>query len=421
MLKFIHSGPFAALFECGFRPFFLLTAITAVVAIAIWAGFFTLGMPLPPAANGPIIWHAHEMLAGFAIASVVGFVVTAIPEFTSTSIVGRHPILILLILWIIGRAAFAVSVIPGGTIIAMLADLGLLGVLIAIITPRLWRNTDRRHVSFLWILLVMAAVTGGFYFDVLTGAYPMRWLLVMVGLLMALIVIALSRISMRIVNAALNKTGETGAAYLARPPRRNLAIFCILLYTLAEFVALQHPVSGWLALAAAAALFNLTNDWHIGRALLQHWAFMLYLVYWFMALGYALIGVAILMETTWISAGRHLLLIGALGLAVFAVMNIAGRVHAGFEPDKRRWVPVAVILIVSAAVLRAMMHAGPISSSLAIAAASICWIGAFSLHLIFHWQVLTGPRTDGQHGCAGLANNSADSPAQGQTLPQINR
>lgn len=263
--------------------------------------------------------------------------------------------------------------------------------------------------------------TGGFYFDVLTGAYPMRWLLVMIGLLRALIVIALSRISMRIVNAALNKTGETGTAYLARPPRRNLAIFCILLYTLAEFVALQHPVSGWLALAAAAALFNLTNDWHIGRALLQRWAFMLYLVYWFMALGYAVIGVAILMETAWVSAGRHLLLIGALGLAVFAVMNIAGRAHAGFEPDKRRWVPVAVILIVSAAVLRAMIHVGPIGSSLAIAAASICWIGAFSLHLIFHWQVLTGPRTDGQHGCAGLANNSADSPAQGQTLPQINR
>lgn len=54
-----------------------------------------------------------------------------------------------------------------------------------------------------------------------------------------------------------------------------------------------------------------------------------------MALGYAVIGVAILMETAWVSAGRHLLLVGALGLAVFAVMNIAGRIHAGIEPDKR--------------------------------------------------------------------------------------
>lgn len=406
MLKFIHSGPFAALFECGFRPFFLLTAATAVIAVAAWVGFLTLGMPLPLTPNGPVVWHAHEMLAGFAMASVAGFVLTAIPEFTSTPMIERRHVSILLILWITGRVAFAIPIVSAGTIVAMIADLGLLGMLTAIIAPRLWGDANHRHLSFLWILLAVIVATGGFYFDTLTGTYPMRWLLVITGLMMALIVIAMSRISMRIVNTALSQVGETGTAYLARPPRRNLAIFCILLYTLAEFVALQHPVSGWIALAAAAALFNLTNDWHIGRALLQRWAFMLYLVYWFMALGYAVIGVAILMETAWVSAGRHLLLVGALGLAVFAVMNIAGRIHAGVEPDKRLWVPVAVTLIAGAAVLRAMMNFGQIEASLAIVAASACWITAFSLHLIFHWKVLTRPRTDGRHGCAGIASDA---------------
>ena len=406
MLKFIHSGPLAALFECGFRPFFLLTAATAVIAVAAWAGFLTLSMPLPLTPNGPVVWHAHEMLAGFAMASVTGFVLTAIPEFTSTRMIDRHHVFVLLILWITGRVAFVIPIVPAGTIVAMIADLGLLGMLTAIIAPRLWGDANHRHVSFLWILLAVIVATGGFYFDTLTGTYPMRWLLVITGLMMALIVVAMSRISMRIVNTALNKAGETATTYLARPPRRNLAIFCILLYTLVEFVAPQHPVSGWIALAAAAALFNLTNDWHIGRALLQRWALMLYLVYWFMALGYAVIGMATLMETAWISAGRHLLMIGALGLAVFAVMNIAGRIHAGVKPDKRAWVPVAVTLIAGAAVLRAMMNFGQIDASLAIAAASTCWITAFSLHIIFHWKVLTRPRTDGQHGCAGLANDA---------------
>ena len=407
MLKFIHSGPLAALFECGFRPFFLFTAITAVLAVAAWAGFLIFGMPLPLTPNGPIVWHAHEMLAGFAMASVAGFVLTAIPEFTSTRMIDRHHVFILLILWITGRVAFVIPMIAlAGTIVAMIADLGLLGMLTAIVAPRLWHDVNHRHLSFVWILLAMITATGGFYFDTLIGTYPMRWLLVMTGLMMTLIVVAMSRISMRIVNAALSQAGETAATYLARPPRRNLAIFCILLYTLAEFVAPQHPVSGWIALAAAAALFNLTNDWHIGCALLQRWALMLYLVYWFMALGYAVIGMAILMETAWVSAGRHLLMVDALGLAVFAVMNIAGRIHAGVEPDKRIWVLVAVTLIASAAVLRAMMNFGQISASLAIAAASACWITAFSLHLIFHWRVLTRPRTDGQHGCAGIANDA---------------
>lgn len=124
-----------------------------------------------------------------------------------------------------------------------------------------------------------------------------------------------------------------------------------------------------------------------------------------MALGYAVIGMAILMETTWVSAGRHLLLVGALGLAVLAVMNIAGRIHAGVEPGKRLWVPFGVTLIDGAGVLSAMMNFGQIETSLAIVAASACWITAFSLHLIFHWRVLTRPRTDGQPGCAGIVND----------------
>lgn len=114
MLKFIHSGPFAALFECGFRPFFLLTAATAVIAVAAWVGFLTLGMPLPLTPNGPVVWHAHEMLTGFAMASVAGFVLTAIPEFTSTRMIERHHVFILLILWITGRVAFAIPIVPAG-------------------------------------------------------------------------------------------------------------------------------------------------------------------------------------------------------------------------------------------------------------------------------------------------------------------
>ncbi len=405
MLKIIHSGPLAALFECSFRPFFLLTAVIAMFFIVVWTAFLVAGVPLPPTLGGPIVWHAHEMLFGFAMASVAGFVLTAIPEFTSTRAIERNRLFVLLMLWIAGRIAFTASTGVTGIIVALLADLGLLGILIAIIAPRLWRDPERRHLSFLWVLLALAAVTSGFYFDTLVGAYPMRWLLALTGLLMVLIVIAISRISMRVVNAALEEIGKTGVEYLARPPRRNLAIFCILLYTLTEFIAPYHPVSGWIALAAAAALFNLTNDWHVGRAVLRRWPFMLYLIYWLMALGYAVIGTAILTETAWVSAGRHLLMIGALGLAVFAVMNIAGRVHAGFKPDTRTWVPIAVTLIICAALLRAAMGFSQIEASLAIAAAGLCWVAAFGLYLIFHWPVLTRPRSDGQRGCSGLADN----------------
>src|SRR3990167_6376991 len=88
----------------------------------------------------------------------------------------------------------------------------------------------------------------------------MRWLLALLGLVMVLIIVAMSRISMRIVNNAIDETGGGREPYLARLPRRNLAILCIALFTLAEFLQPGGRTSGWLACAAAAALFNLMGE-----------------------------------------------------------------------------------------------------------------------------------------------------------------
>src|SRR5690606_11265979 len=98
---------------------------------------------------------------------------------------------------------------------------------------------------------------------------------------------------------------------------------------------------------------------------------------------------------------------------IFAVLNIAGRIHAGFEPDTRAWVPVAAALIALAALSRAAMGVTALDPRIAIGLASACWMLAFGLHLRFHWKILTGPRTDGQHGCAGLAEHR-DVVAQGK-------
>jgi uncharacterized protein involved in response to NO len=398
------------LWLCGFRPFFLLTALSAVGLIALWGLFLGHGLPLPSVAGGPFVWHAHELIFGFSLAAVAGFALTAIPEFTGSTAVPPRPVRLLVALWLVGRIAFWLSGALGAPALAIagLAHFSLVAGLVALLTPRLLAAPERRHLSFLWALLVFALLIAGFYVDALLGNHPARWLYAAIGLLMILIVVAMSRISMRIVNGAIDERDEEKPIeYRSRPPKRNLAIVCIALYTSAEFFVPGERIGGWLALAAAAALCHLQSDWHVGRALFRRWPLMLFGVYLLMAAGYGLMGLSLLAGLDAFSAGRHLLTVGAIGLNIYVVLNIAGRMHCGHALDERTWVPLGAALIAFAAVLRAATALPGVPVNLLLALSSLCWLLPFALYLWHMGPILAGPRTDGGAGCEGIIEAKA--------------
>lgn len=152
----------AAVWLCPFRPFFLLTAAHGALAMAAWIAFLSGLLPLPDVAGGAVVWHAHEMLFGFAMASIVGFLLTAVPEFTGLPSIPRRRLHVLVALWLGGRLAFTFS----GALTAWpaaLCDLAVLLTLIASVAGPLWRQPDRRHVAFIYNLLALLAVHAGFY------------------------------------------------------------------------------------------------------------------------------------------------------------------------------------------------------------------------------------------------------------------
>ncbi len=409
------------LWLCPFRPFFTLALIAGWALMGLWGGFLLLGWPLPAVPGGPFVWHAHELLLGFALAGAAGFVLTAVPEFTRTPPFGARPVRVLVGLWLLARLGFWFSGWwpMAGLAVAALAQLGLIGGLMALMAPRLLRDPERRYVAFLWALAVLAVVAAGFYVDALRGAAPTRWLHALVGVWMGLIVIAMSRISMSIVNASIDAQvaadGQAREPYLARPPRRNLALLAIGLFTLAEFVQPGGPVSAWLALAAAAAALNLLNDWHVGRPLMQRWPLMLYAVYGLMALGYALIGVALLGGGFSPSAGLHVLTTGVLGLNIYLVIAIAGYTHSGLEKSDRPWVLWGAALLVAAALARASAYA--VAPTALMGLAALLWCAAFALQSAHMLPVFWRPRADGASGCDGvLPPHSA--PAQSTCAPE---
>lgn len=419
---------------CAFRSFFALTVVSALALMALWALFLTLGLPLPAVPGGPFVWHAHELLLGFALAATCGFALTAVPEFTGHADITAHAVRRLVALWLAGRCAFWTSGFaisswwPQATLaLSGLLHVALLLYLAALLAPPLWRDAQRKHLSFLWAVLLMAFITAGFYVEALIEPEqplpPMRWLWALLGALMALIIVAMSRISMRIVNDAIDAhalrhplpVGEDGLPlrpdpYLARPPRRNMAVLCITLYSLAQWAApwwepLQ-AISAWLALATSAALLALMGDWHVGRPLFTRWPLLLYAVYVCMALGYGLVGWARIAEmdgADWpipSGAGLHMLTTGAMGLAVYMVIVIAGYTHSGLNKDGRAWVMQGAAALLLAAVCRALAYSSLNAQWWMLCAAAL-WCAAFGLMAWHMLPIWLSPRRDGLQGCQG--------------------
>ncbi|MEN8176658.1 MAG: NnrS family protein, partial [Pseudomonadota bacterium] len=130
-----------ALFELGFRPFFLLAGLWSVLGMALWLATLA-GSWLDAPYYSPIIWHAHEMLFGFAVAVVTGFLLTAVRNWTGIDTLNGKPLAALALLWLAGRLAPLAGLPPPAIALVDLAFLpaAALAVALPIIKARQAQN-----------------------------------------------------------------------------------------------------------------------------------------------------------------------------------------------------------------------------------------------------------------------------------------
>ena len=132
-----------AFFTQGFRPFFLAAGLWSAVALAMWIIMLTTGTTVPSRFD-PLSWHIHEMLFGFVMAAIAGFLLTAIPNWTGRLPVSGSPLALLAGLWLLGRVACLISALAPPWI-AITADLSFPVVLVGVIAREIvvgrnWRN-----------------------------------------------------------------------------------------------------------------------------------------------------------------------------------------------------------------------------------------------------------------------------------------
>lgn len=91
-----------SLFNLAFRPFFLLGAVFFVAALVRW-GLFLNGWISWPGAISPLTWHVHEMTVGFGVAIALGFLLTAVQNWTGIPGISGFRLGILVGLWMGAR------------------------------------------------------------------------------------------------------------------------------------------------------------------------------------------------------------------------------------------------------------------------------------------------------------------------------
>src|SRR5215510_484987 len=206
-----YAGP--ALFSYGFRPFFLAAASWAAFNILLWVPQY-LGLLALPTEFSALDWHIHEMLYGYVAATVAGFLLTAIPNWTGRLPVNGWPLAGLVLLWLAGRAAILLSANIGG-IVAALVDVSFLLALAAVAAREIVAGKNWRNLRVFIILVVLILGNIVFHAEVLLKGSADYGIRVAVAALLLLISVVGGRIVPSFTNnwLACNNPGRLPVSF----------------------------------------------------------------------------------------------------------------------------------------------------------------------------------------------------------------
>ena len=374
----------------GYRPFFLFAGLYAAIAIVLWL-LILYGRVVLPGDLDPVVWHQHEMIFGFAVAAITGFLLTAVPNWTGRLPVAGWPLGLLAGLWLAGRCAVFATPSAGPWPAAVIDGAFLpafaVVVLREIVAGRNWRNAKVAIPVALLALcnLAVHAESVGLAED---SARPALRLAIF--LVPTLIAIVGGRIVPSFTRNWLVKRGTTSL------PRSiaaldGAAVALVPLLGLAFVFLPEWRVTAVLALAAAVVHAVRLGLWRGYRTGAEPLVWILHVGYAWLPLGFALTGIALLVEDVDIGAALHALTAGAFGTMTLAVMTRASLGHSGRPLVAGRATTLSYVLVIAAALVRVAAPIGgwPVFGYEASAA---LWVAAFALFSIYYFPVLVLPR-----------------------------
>lgn len=376
-----YAGP--ALLAYGFRPFFLSAGVWAALAILFWVPLYT-GQLTVATVFSPLDWHVHEMLYGYVAATIAGFLLTAIPNWTGRLPVSGWPLGALALLWFAGRFAVLASGTIGG-IAAAAIDVSFLATLGAVAAREIIAGKNWRNLRVLLILSVLIAGNVVFHAEVLTKGAADYGIRIAVSSVILLIMLIGGRIVPSFTNnwLARNNPGRLPVPF-SRFDGVALGVSALALGS--WIVVPGYAVAGALLILAGVLQAVRLSRWAGDRTLADRLVLVLHVAYVFVPLGFLLVGASMLTSAVPTSAGIHAWTAGAIGLMTLAVMTRATLGHTGQPLQASPMTQGIYALVLTSALMRIV--AAFSGSIVLIEVAGFLWVAAFVCFVLLYGPLL---------------------------------
>ena len=378
-------------FALGFRPFFLAAGLHALLMMALW--LLVLHGSLDIGAWSPHIWHGHEMLFGFTVAVIAGFLLTAAQNWTGLRTPSGLPLAMLLLLWLAGRLGFLIPGLP--VVWVALVDLAFLPVLALVLAMPILKAKQLHNYPFPVMLLVLTAANALVHGEALGWTSDSASL----GLHLATYVV----VTMIVVMGGRMIPSFTDNKLRTRARRWKAIEWLVPLATLTALLsALMAPDSlatALLATLAAGVHAIRLAGWYTKKLWAVPLLWILHLGYAWIVLGFALLALSAAGVAAAAGSALHAFTAGGIGVLTLGMMARVALGHSGRLLEPAPVMTLAFVAVNLAALIRvAWPLLFPSAYAEGMAIAGLAWMAAFGLFAAIYTPILLRPRVDGKPG-----------------------
>ncbi|WP_404355269.1 NnrS family protein [Methylotuvimicrobium sp. KM1] len=378
-------------FGLGFRPFFILAGLFALLLILLWNAIYKGELSVQNY-YAPNIWHAHEMLVGYSVAVIAGFLLTAVKNWTGQATASGDRLAGLCLLWLYGRILpFYAELLPDFLI--ALTDFAFLPVLAYSVSQPIMRSGHNKSLVFIVLLALMTAANALVHLEML-DIYESTAMLGL-NMLLAIIIVMILVVAGRVF-PFFTERGLKGVIAIRNPLLDVLSIVSAASVFLLQMAGISGHI---LAVSAIAALVvNLVRiaGWHVRQVWYVPLLWILYIGYGWIILGFGLTVLAAYAIISY-SLVLHAFTLGGIGVLTLGMMVRVSLGHTGRVMKVSNIIVIAFVLLNLSAFVRVILPALlPTWYGQFVYISTLAWLAAFALFVFVYAPILLAPRIDGK-------------------------